>query len=647
MNSNNSLPPLPDLNSQLPETVQSLKNIENKAIEKSSQLVEEKQNTDKANKESKKLNKKKLFYVTFTLFLFVLIVFLVLLVTLLNKGTVGIKGKVVDSSNQTPIPNAIITIDVDTGTFTNESGFYEINNLKSGNVKIIVQAPGYKSVTKNVSLTLGLLGGGVSVVNFELEPLEKFEITGKIVFENQIESITFTDAKILVGEKEFAISSNGEFKINVPIGTKEIAFSGSQFIDFVIEVDAKENVNLGELEIQPASNIKAYFVDYITNSPLKPNVEITNIPKEKIVVKDDGNLEIDEIEAFKDYTLEITLDGYLTKSFQFTSEIGEVNLFTIKLTPVGKKAFWSSVNRKVELFVSNYDGTDLTQVTNSGYLNPIGGFYDLANNTYYFQSDHEKFRNEIRRYAFLPYKIDLNNPQPKRLVSNFDNLGYIFADFLKDKYVQIAEDPTNDKKWNLEIINFDGSDKKIIDSANLNNNELIEEVLISSNANIVFYVKKQNETQKLLSYDIDKNSSRILTEANKIRLIDTNNEKVLFRMNDSELKIANVNNFEIKTIQPVITGFDYQFDRTDPSLILFLSQKGADTLVNYIEISNLQLNTLITLNNKVVEDLYYENGYYFYRTKDELFMFDRNKPIDDVSVFKGITYDNRNFQYDI
>jgi hypothetical protein len=643
----------PEGNYIVPETVRALKKIENSLANNdlSPKTPTQKQgNLSEPNKPDfvKNSSNKNNFYIVFILFLVVLIIFSILLSILFKKGTVAIKGQVLNAENNAPVSNAVITInEEDSGTFSDIAGLYEIKNLKPGTVTLSVKAPGFEPVTKKVSLTLGLLGGGTSVVNFQLKPLEKVVVEGKIMLKDTSITPAFTDAKVVYGEIEENIKADGSFKITLPINAKEIVITGSEFYDFIVEIDAKNTTNLGEILATPASDINAFFIDYITGEPLKPTVQITDIPQNKVQVQSNGNLKIADVESEKKYNLEISLDGYLTKTQSIETHIGDTELFTIKLTPKGKKTFWGIVNQTPELFISNYDGSDLVQITQLGYLNPIGGFFDSTTNSYYFQSDHEKFKNSIKGYAYLPYSINLDTPLPKRLIKNFDDLGYIFTNFNIEKYAQIVKAPNNSKIWNLEVVDFNGTENLIIDSSSTIDDEKIKDVIFTEDGSFIFYVKKQDEIDKLYSYNLKTNTKRLLFENNLIIVTDVFQKNVMFINEKNELMVVNVDNYEIKTIQPQVTGFDYQFDRNNPNFVLFLSYNRSATLINILDISQLELKTLLEIEQKEVIDLYYENEYYFYRTENELFMFDRNKPQPNVKIFEGEIYDNRDISYNI
>lgn len=96
-----------------------------------------------------------------------------------SQTTSGLKGRILDETNQ-PLPGATITItSLNTGVSANFNGNYELLNIPSGNYDIQVSFLGYQTLSEKITIT-----NAIQVKNFSLTPkmdkLDEVVIKGSI-----------------------------------------------------------------------------------------------------------------------------------------------------------------------------------------------------------------------------------------------------------------------------------------------------------------------------------------------------------------------------------------------------------------------------------------------------------------------------------
>ena len=80
-------------------------------------------------------------------------VFIIFLSSIFSQNNNIIKGKIVDSINNTPIPLVNISSNnPDVGSESDEDGFFSIHNINHNKIKITFSHIGYQSIEKEISL---------------------------------------------------------------------------------------------------------------------------------------------------------------------------------------------------------------------------------------------------------------------------------------------------------------------------------------------------------------------------------------------------------------------------------------------------------------------------------------------------------------
>jgi len=117
-----------------------------------------------------------------------------------------LSGKITDSKNGNSLPNCNILIsELEIGTESNLSGFYEIKNIKKNNYNLVVSFVGYKTIKQQVTLDKD------TVINFALIE-ESILIDESLVKSN----------KPKLRETPIAFTEKNAAEINMMLGTQDI-----------------------------------------------------------------------------------------------------------------------------------------------------------------------------------------------------------------------------------------------------------------------------------------------------------------------------------------------------------------------------------------------------------------------------------------
>jgi len=124
--------------------------------------------------------------------------------TLANK-TGGIKGKIVDESNQPLIGANVILLGINYGTASDFTGHYKIGNIPIGTYKVKFSFVGYKPVVKKITIT----NNRILQLNIQLKP-ESFQVGGITVTakEDLLPTDNETKTKIDASEIEHYQATN-------------------------------------------------------------------------------------------------------------------------------------------------------------------------------------------------------------------------------------------------------------------------------------------------------------------------------------------------------------------------------------------------------------------------------------------------------
>ncbi len=197
----------------------------------------------------------------------------------LKVGT--ILGKVIDQTTQEPVPYAAVVIkskeDASTisGGITKDDGTFEIHNLPVGNLILEVQFIGYKTFSKEITITKSKKALNIGIISLQenTEELDGVEVVAeRTTIEQKV------DRKVINVGKDLTTSgpTASDIMINIPSvsidqQTGNISLRGNDNVR--VMVDGKlSNIPTAQLLKQiPSASIKA--IELITNPSAKYNPE--------------------------------------------------------------------------------------------------------------------------------------------------------------------------------------------------------------------------------------------------------------------------------------------------------------------------------------------------------------------------------------
>ncbi len=163
-----------------------------------------------------------------------------------------LEGVVSDAADGAKINNASIQIEeIGVIEFSKANGDYKTGSAIAGDFEVTVSAFGYKSETRVINLTNGV----VSMEDFELESLPRVNLAGQVVSAGSQDGIAFSTIKLIIQgmEQELFTDANGNFDLpNIIVGDYEV-LAGSwghryRSLSLILDENIVNNVVTIELE---------------------------------------------------------------------------------------------------------------------------------------------------------------------------------------------------------------------------------------------------------------------------------------------------------------------------------------------------------------------------------------------------------------
>lgn len=262
-------------------------------------------------------------------------------------GTV--KGKVIDKKLQQPIPFATIVIKSKkdgatlTGTITDDSGNFTVEDVETGNLIFQVQFIGYKTYAQDIIISRSnrVVNVGTIALEEETTALEGVEVVAeRSTIEQKVDRKVINVGKDLTttGATASEIMNNIP-SVNVDSQSGEISLRGNQNVRVL--VDGKPtNVPAAQLLKQiPSTSIKS--IELITNPSAKYNPEgmsgIINIVLHKNTnIGFNGNVNLG---------LNVDINARFNSSIDMNYRHGKINVYGNYGNNIGKNDNWGFVNR--------------------------------------------------------------------------------------------------------------------------------------------------------------------------------------------------------------------------------------------------------------------------------------------------------------
>jgi len=572
---------------------------------------------------------------------FITLIILVTIFSITNIDTKFIKinlyGRIIDKTTSQPISNAKIIFNNNVIGQSDKDGNYLTQGLELGKITIEVKANGYEDFQTEVSINRSLLDYKTKL-DISLSSSEVGQLYGKFITGN--DNYSFLNDALTVNDQNIKINSDGTFVINeIKIGNASLKFKSINFKD----LDQSLNIVLGNnkiepIKLQPAGDITGVLKSWIKEDlVLNTQFYVENIIQNQVEITQDGKYFIRDLDVNKLYKIRVTAQGYKNKDYQVTIKQGLNELFDFKLVENGSVVYQtaSSENREGNQFtMSDFDGRSPTILFNnntnrSGVLSKE--FYYSTENKLYFLSDTNDYRSSLQGILLTPYSIDLASGELKSLITNSDNLGILYPNYVAKRMINITtlnNSGGNDRV--LQLMDLTGENRSQITSDS-NGNYL--NLLLSDNGKALVY--ENNGSKKgLFRYSVDDNTNTLISQSinNKVFDISEDSKKVLFaRQNNStgltDLVIYDSVSSDVRVLKENFDGKQYRFIKGDNNKIIYFAHREDRDNIFIITIDQNRDDKISTLGPEyTVKYVYQQSGFIFYLTNRGLFIIDYKKP---------------------
>lgn len=352
-----------------------------------------------------------------------------------------------------PINNVTVCIS-ENCTITSENGFYSLNNINIGEKVLNISSLQYNDINQKIQLIRGQNSVDIS--------LTKAPVTNVIINFASGEILNLDQLKILINNKPYEVTLSEDKKeasleINdIKIGNYNLKIKSNYYLEQETELAFEANsLNLFTISLQPKAFLTIKTVNWLDNTPLG-GVSI-NLNKREIAKSDiSGEAVISNI-SVQVKKLELKKEGYLPKTITLEELNPGINQTqVIELIPEKKLVFTKPMTTGNQIFISNYDGTELKQLTTIG--NNSNPWLDEKNKRVYFRKQKENSRDEIYYVDYYGEELELissTKQLPERELDIIDYKNdvryYLTSSELGNKYISSSNLVDNSEKELLNI----------------------------------------------------------------------------------------------------------------------------------------------------------------------------------------------------
>lgn len=518
----------------------------------------------------------------------------------------SIQGQIMTNQNQ-PVMNAVICVET-VCTITNQTGFYHLDNLPVGEKNITVSTDENLDVSQPI-----VLRRGSNSRNLTLTPAELTDATVKLSTADSI--LRYENLQVYINQKPYDLSLylQSTDSVEIPIkrmkaGTYKLEIRSDYYVDQEIDLFLEsDKPNLYSIVLEPAASIKIFSQDWLDLSPI-PGAEIRLRDDNVQTTDSSGLLEIEEISVFTT-ELEITKEKYMPNTIVFDELIpGENPEKTVQLVPEGKIVFTKPATAGNQIFISNYDGSDLKQLTTEGdNKNP---YLDSSKNKVFFTT-------EVPDGQSIVYSIDTDGEDLQKISSEekLPSRTIDVVDYKND--MRVYDEKDEEGVLNIKSSKLDDSKTKAllkIGNSNLNG------VLLSPDASqLVYgiYDSQDKSTDGIYTNILRFNKSSIVMKYGVPQALSYDGRFLAFTVEND----VYVYNFANKSIQLLVDDDSpkhrFEFRPNDPTLT-YLNQDQEGIELRSVNL-NSKLSTKLSAEHDTVSDYRWVNEDIFsYTTSEKL-----------------------------
>lgn len=427
---------------------------------------------------------KKIIVGTFISFLLMLVVFIPTALVLKLDSLVfpsTLQGYVTDGSEES-MKNVKICVG-NKCTYSDDEGYYKLHELSYGERQVKVSKEGFQTVSDKLNLKRG-----GNTKDYELKVQGVKDIMGKFFSkEGELIKVGF---KLIAGENVYDIDveDDGSFVVkNVELQNLTIEIYSPDYLDSSYKIDPSESeIDLGEIDLTPASDISFASVDFLSKEALDSlKVEDVDGEGDYEVEIIEGVSSIQDLEVGASVNFIITKDGYNQKEIEFNDlEQGDNSIGEFPMSKVGKIVYTSSRTGNSNIYLANYDGTEETRLTDNKGDSEYP-YYNEQEGVVYFISDRDGIEGENGYVIDLVYKVNVTTAKIEKVSQNnyddYDGVGTFNLKAMRRVYNR--EHPDFPDTWQIMSGHINGTGtKQLMHSA-----DSIYNYVLSDSGNLLMY----------------------------------------------------------------------------------------------------------------------------------------------------------------
>lgn len=566
-----------------------------------------------------------------------LFLFLTNIDTQLMKLT--LKGTVTDAGDQKPVKDADIFIDNTSVGKTDANGKYSIT-LEDLTFDFRVTAKDFNEFSENITIPRSVLNYTFTK-DISLTSTKVAQVNGK--FTTDKPNYKFTNDKLFFNEEEFILNEDGSYSLTkVLTGKVSLVFESENFIDVKKEITLSPGLNtIADIRLTQAGDVVGSVASYVREDLVtKTKFSIENVLDEQITINNEGKFRIRDLEVGRTYKIRSMADGYETRDYEIKVIAGENELFGFKMIESGTAIFMSkSEDKKDHFYSSDLDGFNPTSLEAIANFLPRNEYFDASENLLYFFSNHERISGSSRT-AELPYSLNPDTKEVKQLVtSNLNKIDTLTSNFESKKMINNLSyrTGTNERKRDLQVMNLDGSDLKVLRT--INDDQNFDNILISRDGKFSVFregdISRDPDVQPTV-YRVDNSTNQAMKVVQRnavtVHAISADGNLIIYSaLNESttfrDLYLFTAFTNETRTIKENHDGTSYRFLNQNNDIVIFIAKRDGRMDIYSYSISQNSTNRVTSLSaTEEVTALYQQDDFTFYITKRGLYVIDILKP---------------------
>lgn len=379
-----------------------------------------------------------------------------------------VEGYITDTASL-PIASASVCLN-NLCAQTNELGYYKIESISSGTFPLVVSTAKHHDISESIKVRRGTNTVNLSLNSAELAnaQLRFVDYDGKIVYDGlsvrlQGELVTIdTDGKLLLSQ--------------IKTGRYLVSVESTYYVDQQTEIYLEANgENQYTIDLEPSVSFALTVQNWLDLSLIK-NAIVTIPGLDNFLTDATGTIVFTDIPKTTQL-MTVKKDGYLDRVYHFEGlQSGANPDISLSLVENEQIVFTKKTATGKQIFISNIDGTDLTQLTTEG--ENYQPWLDKKNQKVFFAQKQTDKRDLI-------YSIDIQGERLE-LLSNLTLVSPArpleFISFEKD--IRIYTEINAESK--VQFLSSKLDDSNIVNYPDLND-LVYSKIFLSQDANTLLY----------------------------------------------------------------------------------------------------------------------------------------------------------------